>query len=189
MSNYDKHYQTEDLFGDPYPELITFFENYPTRGRALDLGCGQGRDTLALARLGFIVTGVDNSKVGIHQMIEQARREETKVRGIVADIYALELDEKFNVVLLDSMIHFQKNDIEKEEGLLRRAMQFVAEGGVLCNFMLKSAPKEKRLKRLFDDSDITWTAIHEDYITYHYHDKASDFKSESTYQMLVMRRI
>lgn len=188
MANYDKHYQTEHLFGEPYPELITYFENYPTKGTVLDLGCGQGRDTLALARLGYTVTGVDNSKVGITQLLDHAKAETLAINALVADIYALELDETFDVVLLDSMIHFQKNDVEKEEGLIRHAMQFVNKGGILCNFMLKSAPKEQRLKGLFKDSEINWTAIHEDYLTYQYHDKASDFKSESIYHMLVMRR-
>lgn len=26
---YDKYYQTENLFGEPYPELIEFFAEYP----------------------------------------------------------------------------------------------------------------------------------------------------------------
>lgn len=28
LTNYDKYYQTEGLFGAPYPELIEFFEIY-----------------------------------------------------------------------------------------------------------------------------------------------------------------
>jgi hypothetical protein len=38
---YNKYYLQENYFGDPYPELIDFFENYPTRGKLLDVGCGQ----------------------------------------------------------------------------------------------------------------------------------------------------
>lgn len=37
---YDKYYQTENLFGDPYPELIKFLTDYPKKGKVLDLGCG-----------------------------------------------------------------------------------------------------------------------------------------------------
>lgn len=46
---YDKHYETENLFGDPYPELIEFFDKYSRKGNLLDLGCGQGRDAIPLA--------------------------------------------------------------------------------------------------------------------------------------------
>lgn len=65
---YDKYYQTENLFGKPYPELIKYFSTYPKQGKVLDLGCGQGRDSIPIARLGFDVTGIDNSRVGIEQM-------------------------------------------------------------------------------------------------------------------------
>lgn len=33
---YDKYYQTENLFGEPYPELIEFFAEYPRKGKVLD---------------------------------------------------------------------------------------------------------------------------------------------------------
>ena len=55
---YSKNYQTENLFGEPYPELIDFFTNYRNKGRLLDLGCGQGREAIPVARLGFEVTGI-----------------------------------------------------------------------------------------------------------------------------------
>ena len=65
---YDKYYQTENLFGRPYPELIEFYSNIKKKGKLLDLGYGQGRDSIALAKLGFTVTGIDYSKVGIEQL-------------------------------------------------------------------------------------------------------------------------
>ena len=30
-ASYNSFYQTENLFGDPYPELIDFFANYPDK--------------------------------------------------------------------------------------------------------------------------------------------------------------
>lgn len=87
---YDKYYQTENLFGRPYPELIEFFAGNPKKGKVLDLGCGQGRDAIALARLGYSVTGIDISKVGIDQMNQIARDENLNLEGQVGDIYAFE---------------------------------------------------------------------------------------------------
>lgn len=61
MADYDKYYETENLFGKPYAELIEFFNNYDHKGCLIDIGCGQGRDCIPLARLGYKVTGIDNS--------------------------------------------------------------------------------------------------------------------------------
>ncbi len=62
-ANYDKYHQTENLFGEPYPELMTFFENYNRKETLIDVCCGQGRDCISLARMGYTVTGIDNSKI------------------------------------------------------------------------------------------------------------------------------
>jgi 2-polyprenyl-3-methyl-5-hydroxy-6-metoxy-1,4-benzoquinol methylase len=50
---YDKYCQAENLFGAAYPELLDFFAEFPNKGKVLDLGCGQGPDSIPLARLGF----------------------------------------------------------------------------------------------------------------------------------------
>ena len=72
---YDKYYQTEDLFGEPYRELIEFYSAILKKGKLLDLGCGQGRDAIPLARMGFDVVGMDNSSVGITQLNAVAKKE------------------------------------------------------------------------------------------------------------------
>lgn len=110
---YDKYYQTENLFGEPYPELIDFYSKIEDKGKLLDLGCGQGRDAIALSKLGFEVIGIDNSKVGIEQLNEIAKTENLPLQGVVTDIYEYSNYEEFDHVLLDSMFHFGKREREK----------------------------------------------------------------------------
>lgn len=84
---YDKYYTTENLFGDTSSELLEFFSSFPEKGKVLDLGCGQGRDAIPLARMGFEVTGIDSSKVGIEQMLRIGAIEKLKLKGLITDLY------------------------------------------------------------------------------------------------------
>ena len=76
--------------------------NYPNRflaeivqgrkpGRALDVGMGQGRNSLFLARLGWEVTGVDVSDRGIDLAKKEAARLGLKINCVVSDFSAFEV--------------------------------------------------------------------------------------------------
>ena len=66
----------EMAFGsEPEPELAKYIESSVVKGKALDLGCGDGRHALFLARNGFKVTGVDVSQVAIKKLESIAKAE------------------------------------------------------------------------------------------------------------------
>jgi len=60
-------------------------------GRALDIGMGQGRNTVFLAQAGWDVTGVDTAATGIELAQQQATHAGVNFRGVVADIAAFDL--------------------------------------------------------------------------------------------------
>jgi 2-polyprenyl-3-methyl-5-hydroxy-6-metoxy-1,4-benzoquinol methylase len=122
VGDYNKYYLSENLFGAPYPELVAYFKTC-AKGSVLDLGCGQGRDALFLAQLGFEVTGVDNSKVGIDQMLQAAKKQGLNINGLIADVYEWDDFSSFDYVLLDSMFHFFKKDRANELGLIHKIFE------------------------------------------------------------------
>lgn len=111
MSSYDKHYQQEHLFGRPYPEFVAFMRDWEHKGSVLDVGCGQGRDALFLAKLGYDVTGIDASQLGISQMLAAAKARHLTLNGIVADFYDFDFSQTYDVVVLNSILHFHKKDL------------------------------------------------------------------------------
>ena len=164
MAKYDEHYQEERHFGDPCPELIEFFAENPERGKVLDLGCGQGRNALALARLGYEVTGVDISRVGVEQMMRDAKKLKVHIEGVVADIYEYPVDPSFDFILLDSMLHFNKRDREKETTLVRRIMSEMRVGSTLCILVSKSKTTEPVLESILKRRQGEWNSIHDGYV-------------------------
>jgi len=72
---FDKVYAKDDeTYGsDPSPEIDSFVEQCVRGGRALDLGAGLGRDSLALAKRGIEVTAVDVAEAGLQKLLESAK--------------------------------------------------------------------------------------------------------------------
>lgn len=178
---YDEHYLNENYFGAPYPGLVKFFKKYDRDLSILDLGCGQGRDALFLGRLGYKVRGIDISKVGINQMNKQASKENLDVTGEVADVFKFSIPEHYDLVLLDSMLHFYKNDIEKEYALVKRIAEELKVSGILFNCMLKGAKREKHLKSALKELPIEWEIIADTYTNYP--------ESNSTFHMYVVKKV
>ena len=73
---FHEFYDREDIaYGSqPSAELAAYLSQSPVTGKALDLGAGAGRDTLALARAGFDVTSVDASPRGLQRIAQRAEK-------------------------------------------------------------------------------------------------------------------
>jgi SAM-dependent methyltransferase len=72
-------------------------------GRALDLGCGPGRNAIHLARNGFTVDAVDLSATAIAWAKERAQG--TDVRFMCGDAFALDLDGPYDLVYDSGCFH------------------------------------------------------------------------------------
>jgi SAM-dependent methyltransferase len=73
----------------------------PAPGRALDVGCGSGRDAVYLAKRGWQVTGVDSAEAGLSAARQRAQREGVEVqwiRGDVSELGALDLSPGYDLL-------------------------------------------------------------------------------------------
>jgi SAM-dependent methyltransferase len=59
-------------FDDPSPFLAAILERDELPRLVVDLGCGDGRDSIALARAGRRVVGIDHSEIGLRIATERA---------------------------------------------------------------------------------------------------------------------
>jgi SAM-dependent methyltransferase len=100
-------------------------------GTALDLGCGEGADTVWLAGRGWTATGVDISPTAIARATEAARVArvpEDRARFVVADLATLVAGDRYDLVTA-SFLH-SPVDLPRME-ILRAASDLVAPSGHL----------------------------------------------------------
>lgn len=184
---YDNYYLTENLFGEPYPILMAFFKTHPKKGKVLDLGCGQGRDSIPLARLGYTVLGIDNSKVGIEQMNQVAKNEGLALVGKVTDIFEFDNFAEYDIILLDSMFHFAKNDLKKETEFLKRILTNIKIGCLLVVCIQDTGKKVNILNETIDFKG-QLNRIANSKFKYIFEDGESGHKSESDYRMIIAEK-
>lgn len=105
--DYDALYgTTPDALGQPTSVFVDFFDQFErNNARILDVGCGQGRDALFIARQGHRVVGVDLSANGIADLLASADKENLAIEGIVADISSYTPEGDFDVILIDRTLH------------------------------------------------------------------------------------
>ena len=101
----------------------------PTGGRVLDAPCGFGRHSLALARRGFTVTGVDLSETELGRAREHARAAGLTLDLVRQDMRDMEFSGEFDLALnLFSSIGYFSDD--EDRLLLDRFCTALRPGGV-----------------------------------------------------------
>ena len=98
--------------------------------RILDVGCGTGQLTRAIAEVGALVIGLDNSA----QMIETARNNYPDIQFVIADAadFSLPATEPFDAVFSNAALHWVTRADEAARCIaraLRPGGRFVAEFG------------------------------------------------------------
>lgn len=96
----------------------------------LDAGCGQGRNALWLAKLGFDVLAIDNSSEAILQVENVARHHSASVTTLLGDLRTIELPKRrFGLVVLQTTLnHIPAEDLAN---VCDRLIDSLAVGGFI----------------------------------------------------------
>jgi len=120
---------TYDLAFRNLPSLL---EQHVRGGRALDFGCGTGRSTRFLKKLGFAVRGLDIS----HEMVAIARRRDPEGDYMVIDDGDFEALPRGAFDLVLSAFTFDNiPGFERKVRILRGLAGMLAEDGILANIV------------------------------------------------------
>jgi len=113
--------------------LLLALVNHPIDS-VLDLGCGSGRHCLALAKMGFKVTGVDSSEYLLSRAIESNNKAQLEVNFKQADMLEYQDDEQYDLIvnMFNSFGYFatpEKNQmvIDRAFGNLKSTGTFIID--------------------------------------------------------------
>lgn len=168
---YDTIYQkNKNVWGkQPNTLLQKIYTKVDGTAEFLDLGCGQGRDSLFMLQKGFSVTAVDNSKEGIKKI-----REDIKNNSLQADKISLFCEDikdfkikknKFSIInVFNSLQFLSKTDalsvIDKIKDGLLSGGYIIISGFINSNNQLQNNNQDRgyfevgELKNLFSNFQI-----------------------------------
>jgi tellurite methyltransferase len=90
--------------GEPSP-IVQEVLKYKKEGTAIDLGAGQGRNAIFLAKNGFKVKAIDISPVGIVSIAQAAKEMELPIETEVADITEVSLSGPVDLIVSTVVLH------------------------------------------------------------------------------------
>ena len=124
----------EPVATEAFVDFIQGF-NLPEGSRAVDMGCGEGMDSIFLAKMGFNVTAIDASRSAIKRARKWAKREKLAIDFLVADFAYLPIRDgiynlSINIACLQMII-----DQNSRDRHLREAFRVLKRGGIYfsCN--------------------------------------------------------
>jgi SAM-dependent methyltransferase len=126
----------------------------PVLGRALDVGCGSGRDAVYLAKRGWRVTAVDFVEKALASAEQRAAREGVEVqwvRGEVAELGRLGLEPGYSLLYDFGCIHGLPDSARR--GAVAGLTELAAPGATLLMVAFK-AGRRLLLPRGMDKQDI-----------------------------------
>lgn len=130
--DWDERYTASELVwgSPPNPVVVEFATSLP-HGRALDLGCGEGRHSLWLATRGWEVVGTDFSEVALdkaRRIAAQApKRSRDRLRYLQSDVISDTFDGDYDLIL-SIFLHFPP---AQRRALVDKAINSLKPDGIL----------------------------------------------------------
>lgn len=166
--HYDQKYSEEGLHWGKHPSSIAriLFQRYlPGEDqRLLDIGCGEGRDSVFFALNGYHVTAFDSSSEGLNKARAWAEELGLSVDFIQADITEYRLQDSYDVVFSSGALHYIPPHLREE--ILSNYKQFTKPGGIHAHMVPVHKPFVPRDPE-WDEDEQPWRSGE---ILTHYHD-------------------
>ena len=114
---WEKAYQeTDKTFdgGKPSEDIIDLVKYLPQNSSVLDIGCGDGRNSIFLAKMGHKVTAINISQSGVNKLKQKANDLNFKINTKVMDANSFEFKIEYELVIAYGVLHLIQHEKRKE---------------------------------------------------------------------------
>ncbi len=145
---FDQKYASKKLYWGTKPSnLVKNFAKLAKIDHALDLGMGEGRDSIYLAKEQFKVTGVDQSEVGVEKCRKRAEKLGLKLKTVTDDVRHFKIAKnKYSLIVSNSLFQY----ITKSEAhqVARDIIAGLKKGGlIIASVFTYDDPRYKEFKK------------------------------------------
>ncbi len=133
MKNYDEIYRNQKLYWGAAPsDLVKKFAELAPVGNALDLGMGEGRDALYLAKQGFDVTGIEAAPAGVEKCMQLSAKHRLPLKAVTGDARQFKIAKnRYGLITAINLLQFFTKDDSR--ALIESIAAGLKKGGLfLC---------------------------------------------------------
>ena len=158
MKHYNKLYKkNKNVWGDqPNKWLEMIWQDVDPGSFVLDLGCGQGRDSVFLAKKNFKIIAVDSAQTGIDDLYKSIDENNLdNIQAICQKVEDFEIEkDKYSIINARNVFQFlDKNDVLKIITNIKSNLK--PDGFVVINGFTISEPLFKKGNGFFDPNELS----------------------------------
>lgn len=148
LSEFYERSSDKSSFGEPVPSVVQLPDILPSGSEVLDLGAGDGRNSLFLASKGMNVKAIDLSEAGISKLKRLAAESGVNVETEVADVVNYSIEHDYDALVVILLFQFLKeNEVMR---LMNEMKAHTKPGGVNVVHMFTSSGDRQNLDRIED---------------------------------------
>lgn len=95
----------------PTMDVNEFYELFPKNAHVLDVGCGEGRNSLFMASLGNDVDAFDISENGIKKAKHIADQKGLHINYFCCDLASFVFEKEYDIILSHGVLHLPYKDV------------------------------------------------------------------------------
>ena len=133
----------------PDPTLEKYINDIP-KGKALDIGAGEGRNSLFLAKNGFKVEAIDKIPAGLKKIEKAAKKHNLSIKTTLCDVKNFKFKKGYSLIISTASIDFlKKSEIDAVLDKIKQSLQpkgFVFLSVFSTNDISFKLIKERKIK-------------------------------------------